>query len=42
MAIRKTLENRPDLLERANLSEQDQRLLREVVAERADKSNGDR
>ena len=42
MAIRKTLENRPDLLERANLSEQDQRLLREVVAERADKSGGDR
>jgi len=41
MAIRKTLENRPDLLERANLSEQDQRLLREVVAERADKSGGD-
>jgi tRNA (guanine37-N1)-methyltransferase len=39
MAIRKTLENRPDLLERANLSEQDQRLLREVVAERADKSS---
>lgn len=41
MAIRKTLENRPDLLERANLSEQDQRLLREVVAERANKSGGD-
>jgi tRNA (guanine37-N1)-methyltransferase len=34
MAIRKTLENRPDLLERANLSEQDQRLLGEILAER--------
>jgi tRNA (guanine37-N1)-methyltransferase len=34
MAIRKTLENRSDLLERASLSEQDQRLLREILAER--------
>jgi tRNA (guanine37-N1)-methyltransferase len=33
MALRKTLENRPDLIERAELSEQDRRLLREIEAE---------
>lgn len=41
MAIRKTLENRPDLLEKANLSEQDQRLLREIVAKQTGKFGGD-
>lgn len=33
MALRKTLENRPDLIEKVELSEQDRRLLREIEAE---------
>jgi len=33
MALRKTLENRPDLLEKAALGDQDRRLLREIEAE---------
>lgn len=34
MALRKTLENRPDLLEEAELSEQDRRFLKEIERER--------
>jgi tRNA (guanine37-N1)-methyltransferase len=34
MALRKTLENRPDLLEKTALSEQDRRLLREIEVDR--------
>ena len=34
MALRKTLENRPDLLEKTDLSEQDRRLLREIERDR--------
>jgi tRNA (guanine37-N1)-methyltransferase len=34
MALRKTLENRPDLLEKVELSEQDRRLLREIAVDR--------
>jgi tRNA (guanine37-N1)-methyltransferase len=34
MALRKTLENRPDLLEKTELSEQDRRLLREIERDR--------
>ena len=34
MALRKTLENRPDLLEKAELNEQDRRLLREIEVDR--------
>ena len=34
MALRKTLENRPDLLEKTELSEQDRRLLREIEVDR--------
>jgi tRNA (guanine37-N1)-methyltransferase len=34
MALRKTLDNRPDLLEKAILTEQDRRLLREIDVER--------
>lgn len=34
MALRKTLENRPDLLEKTTLSEQDRRLLREIEVDR--------
>jgi len=34
MALRKTLENRPDLLEMTELSEQDRRLLREIEVDR--------
>jgi tRNA (guanine37-N1)-methyltransferase len=34
MALRKTLENRPDLLARTELSEQDRRLLREIEVDR--------
>ena len=34
MALRKTLENRPDLLEKTELNEQDRRLLREIEVDR--------
>ncbi len=34
MALRKTLENRPDLLEKVELNEQDRRLLREIEVDR--------
>jgi tRNA (guanine37-N1)-methyltransferase len=34
MALRKTVENRPDLLEKTTLSEQDRRLLREIEVDR--------
>lgn len=38
MALQKTLENRPDLLEKAALGEQDLRLLREIEIDRSRKS----
>lgn len=42
MALRKTKENRPDLLEGAALSEQDRRLLREIESEqRLEKRDGE-
>jgi tRNA (guanine37-N1)-methyltransferase len=41
MALRKTLENRPDLLERAELSEQDRRLLREIEVDRRRERTGE-
>jgi tRNA (guanine37-N1)-methyltransferase len=34
LALRKTLENRPDLLAKSELSEQDRRLLREIEVDR--------
>jgi tRNA (guanine37-N1)-methyltransferase len=41
MALRKTLENRPDLLEKTELSEQDRRLLREIEVDRRNERTGE-
>jgi len=38
MALKKTLENRPDLLERSNLSKQDLKLLEEIRREKLDEA----
>jgi tRNA (guanine37-N1)-methyltransferase len=40
MALRKTLENRPDLLETSELTEQDRRLLREIEVDRRREPTG--
>jgi tRNA (guanine37-N1)-methyltransferase len=39
--LRKTLENRPDLLEKTELSEQDRRLLREIEVDRRRERTGE-
>jgi tRNA (guanine37-N1)-methyltransferase len=33
MALRKTLQNRPDLLEKASLTQQDRKLLKQIESE---------